>query len=65
MLRAGNLILIWLALLGVIVVIRKLSWLNEALIITLVWWWMRLDARPTLPFATSDVRKLVNLARRE
>ena len=25
----------------------------------------RLDVRPTLPFATSDVRKLVNLARRE
>ena len=25
----------------------------------------RLDVRPTLPFATSDVRKLVNLARRK
>ena len=50
MLRASNLILIWLALLGVIVIIGKLSGLDETIIITFVSRWLWIYTRLPKPY---------------
>ena len=43
--RARLLLLVRLAVVGLVLCIRKLGWLEKSLIVALMRWWMRIDAR--------------------